>query len=386
MNYIIEQNFNISYHYKIFFTEDLFDINNKIFVNVFRNSNVESPCVKKLVIIIDDGVIKYNVDFVNKVVNYCNYYNEFLLLKSPPFILCGGENIKNDFKINNYIYNIINENCICRHSFVVAIGGGSLLDSVGFSVATAHRGVRLIRIPTTVLSQNDSGVGVKNSINYFEKKNFLGTFAPPYCVINDINFLFSLSDRDWLSGISEAIKVGLIKDRNFFYFIKDNVKNLVDRNIVVMQKLIYHCAKLHIDHISGLDPFEFGSSRPLDFGHWAAHKLEILTKGRLNHGEAVAIGICLDSAYSYFSGFLEEKFLKEIIGVFLQLKFNIYVKELNYDLEKNSALFLGLQEFQEHLGGKLTVMMLKNIGEGFNVNNIDIGLLIKSIDFLKFNC
>ncbi|QQG46734.1 MAG: 3-dehydroquinate synthase [Candidatus Azosocius agrarius] len=380
MVYFIEQKFSVPYYYKIFFTKYVFNIKNEILVNIIKKDLILER--KKLLVIIDNGVIKN--DIINEIINYCNYYSKFIDLKENPIILKGGESIKNNFDINNYIYELINKNNICRHSFVIAVGGGSLLDSVGFSVATAHRGVRLIRIPTTVLSQNDSGVGVKNSINYFSKKNFIGTFSPPYSVINDSSFLLSLNDREWFGGISEAIKVGLIKDANFFYFIKNNIKNFINKDIEIMEKLIYRCAELHVNHISSADPFEFGSSRPLDFGHWAAHKLETLTKGRLSHGEAVAIGISLDVVYSYFSGFINIDIVNDIINVFLELKFLIYVPELDFEInDVGDSLIFGIKEFQEHLGGNLTIMMLKNIGEGFNVSYIDISLLLKSVKFLK---
>ena len=93
---------------------------------------------------------------------------------------------------------------------MVAIGGGAVLDAVGYAAATAHRGVRLIRVPTTVLSQDDSAVGVKNGINAFGKKNFVGSFAPPHAVLNDFDLLRTLQDRDWRAGISEAVKVALL--------------------------------------------------------------------------------------------------------------------------------------------------------------------------------
>ena len=223
-----------------------------------------------------------------------------MCLVCPPLLIDGGERAKNDMTNVEMIQGAIHEYGICRHSYVMVIGGGAAIDVVGYAAATAHRGVRLIRVPTTVLSQNDSGIGVKNSVNAFGKKNFLGTFAPPVVVLNDADFLMTLPDRDWRSGISEAIKVALLKDVEFFNFIEKKADRLVDRDMQAMHWLIYRCAQLHIDHIatSG-DPFEFGSSRPLDFGHWAAHKLERLSHYTLRHGEAVAIGMALDSTYSY---------------------------------------------------------------------------------------
>src|SRR5690606_103915 len=126
-----------------------------------------------------------------------------------------------------------------------------ILDLSGYAAAIAHRGIKIIRIPTTVLSQNDSGVGVKNGVNYKGKKNFLGTFVPPFAVLNDYQFLTTLSDRDWRAGISEAIKVALIKDKSFFEWLESHAGELVARDQATMQYLIRRCAELHMEHIGG---------------------------------------------------------------------------------------------------------------------------------------
>ncbi len=238
-----------------------------------------------------------------------------------------------------------------------------------------------------MLSQNDSGIGVKNSINAFDKKNFLGTFAPPVAVLNDADFLTTLSARDWRSGISEAIKVAVLKDAEFFEFIEQKADRLVDRDMQTMLWLIYRCAQLHLDHIttSG-DPFEFGSSRPLDFGHWAAHKLEQLSDYTLRHGEAVAIGIALDSTYSYLKGLLPQRDWQRILGLLSALGLAVYTRELSphlYDQRDNRCIFTGLQEFREHLGGQLTLPMLERIGEGIEVNEVDEQTMRRSMTLLK---
>jgi 3-dehydroquinate synthase len=247
--------------------------------------------------------------------------------------------------------------------------------------------VRLIRIPTTVLSQNDSGVGVKNGINAFGKKNFLGTFAPPYAVLNDSRFLTTLSDRDWRSGIAEAIKVALIKDAAFFEFLEDRATALVSRDMEAMQHLIYRCAALHLHHIatSG-DPFELGSARPLDFGHWSAHKLEPLSGYRLRHGEAVAIGIALDTTYSYLSGFIPEPDWRRVLRLLQATGFAIHAPELSEHRDEPGSphcILHGLSEFREHLGGELTITLLERIGRGFEVHEIDEPRMVESIALLK---
>lgn len=284
------------------------------------------------------------------------------------------------------ILKAINDNRICRHSFVVAIGGGAVIDMVGYAAAIAHRGVKLIRIPTTVLSQNDSAVGVKNSFNILGKKNFLGTFAPAYAIINDNNFLTTLHQRDWISGIAEAVKVALIKDETFFEFIEENSTRLQTREMEAMEYLVYRCAEMHMEHIAqGGDPFESGSSRPLDFGHWAAHKLEYMTNYQLRHGEAVAIGMALDLVYTHFIGLINKDTLDRILNVLEQIGFDLYIP-IKMDSELDELLN-GIQEFREHLGGELTITLISEIGAKHDVHKIDISTMGKAIIWLneKYN-
>jgi 3-dehydroquinate synthase len=267
---------------------------------------------------------------------------------------------------------------------VIAIGGGALLDMAGFAAATSHRGVRLIRLPTTVLAQNDSGVGVKNSLNLFGKKNFIGTFTPPFAVINDFDFLDSLPDRDWCSGVAEAVKVGLIKDASFFEYVESVASALASRDRGVMERVIYRCAELHLQHIAGSDPFETGSSRPLDFGHWAAHKLEQLTNHRLRHGEAVSVGIALDTTYSHLRGMLSKQEWLRVMNVLMELDLPLYVPELEAGDEfESGSLLSGLSEFREHLGGELTIMLLEGIGRGIEVHEMDRDTIRRSVASLR---
>ena len=237
------------------------------------------------------------------------------------------------------------------------------------------------------MAQNDSGVGVKNGINAFGKKNFLGTFAPPYAVLNDFDFLSTLSDRDWRSGIAEAVKVALIKDRDFLEFISNNAQKLAQRDAEAMEYLIYRCCQLHLDHIANYgDPFEMGSSRPLDFGHWAAHKLEHLTNYRLRHGEAVAIGMALDCTYSYLTGLLSKTDWEQVMTTLKQLGFELYDPELAINLaetESSDSIFCGLVEFREHLGGELAIMLLKELGTGVEVNQVNIPIYRQAILMLQ---
>ena len=373
MNTILEQTFSVPFRYPVAFTENLFDPQNQILANVLRGERVA-----KVLFVIDSGVADTHPQLIQQVKIYAESYKSIFSIAADPIVVIGGEACKNDEKLYHLIVEATHLYGIDRHSYIAVIGGGAVLDMVGFASAISHRGIRLIRIPTTVLSQNDSAVGVKNSINAFGKKNYLGTFTPPNAVLNDFNFLKTLDDRDWRAGISEAIKVALIKDLSFFEWLEANGEALANREMAPMKEHIIRSAKMHMEHIAGKDPFEFGSSRPLDFGHWAAHKLEKLSDFRIRHGEAVAIGIALDSTYSFLQGRITQEELNRIIKLMKTLGFELYAPELQGD-----HLIKGLKEFQEHLGGQLTIMLLEKLGKGIEVHQMDDELIHQSVDLLQ---
>jgi 3-dehydroquinate synthase len=375
----INQSFSVSFEYKVFFTSSLFASSNDLFAN-FLKDNIEDSA-QKILFVVDDGVVAHHPQLLSKITNYFKK-NNFIQLIKDVLIIPGGEQSKNDERSFDRIVEAVHVHGIDRHSYLAAIGGGAVLDVVGYAAAVSHRGIRHIRIPATVLSQNDSGIGVKNGINYFGKKNFLGTFSPPVAVFNDDIFLTTLSDRDWRAGTAEAIKVALIKDAEFFTWLEEHTQQLVQRNKEAMNYLIRRCAELHLKHIAGGDPFEKGSSRPLDFGHWSAHKVEQLSAFSILHGEAVAIGIALDTMYSAFSGRLALEKAQRIIQLLLNLGFEI-THPLMQITENDSPVLQGLNEFREHLGGQLTIMLLKDIGTGEEVHEVDTNLLIKAGEELQ---
>jgi len=370
---IIQQSFSVPFRYPVVFTENLFAESQTLFVDQFPEGQLA-----RVFFVVDSGVAACHPGLIQKLKNYVAAYSSRIALVAEPLLVAGGEACKNDPDAYQQVVEATNSFGIDRHSYIAAIGGGAVLDMVGFAAAISHRGIRLIRIPTTVLSQNDSAVGVKNSINAFEKKNYLGTFTPPFAVLNDYTFLESLEDRDWASGISEAIKVALIKDLEFFEWLEKAAPALASREMEPMKEHIIRSAQHHMDHIAGVDPFEFGSSRPLDFGHWAAHKLEKLSDFRIRHGEAVAIGIALDSAYSFLQGRIGEGDLIRIFKLFHTLGLSLYAPEL-----QEEALLQGLKEFQEHLGGKLTIMLLDALGTGVEVHEMDSKLIVKALHLLQ---
>ena len=310
---------------------------------------------------------------------YAERYAERLTLVAPPLVIGGGERLKDDPETVQMLLRALYDHRIDRHSYLLALGGGALLDVAGFAAAIAHRGVRLIRMPTTVLAQADSGVGVKNGINAFDTKNYLGTFQPPVAVINDESLLSSLSDRDWRAGLSEVVKVALLGDADLFDELERLAPALMERDPEAMSTMVRRSAQIHLSHIvnSG-DAFERTSARPLDFGHWSAHKLESLTEHRLRHGEAVSIGLALDCTYAELAGILGHDEWERVISLLRALELPLSTPEL-----EDPRLLDGLREFREHLGGELTIALIDAIGSGIVVHEMDQGLLRRAVEILE---
>jgi 3-dehydroquinate synthase len=379
----IEKTIQVGYRLRVHFTRRVFDPANPLLRELLDGH--ESGAARKALVVLDESLARTQPDLAGRIEAWFRAGAGSVKLVCPPLIVEGGERTKNsDYHVSE-IHSQVDRHRIDRHSFIIAVGGGALLDMVGLAAATAHRGVRLVRIPTTTLSQADSGVGVKNGINAFGKKNFIGAFAPPYAVINDFELLATLSPRDQRAGYVEAVKVALIRDRDFFESLERDAKKLRELDPAAMQRLIYRCAELHLNHIatSG-DPFEFGTARPLDFGHWSAHKLEQISDYKIRHGDAVAIGIALDVVYSRKQGHLDADTADRALRLLEALDFELFANELLHTDSTGSLLIVdGLEEFREHLGGELTITLLEDIGRGFEVHKMSVPAIVEAIYELK---
>jgi 3-dehydroquinate synthase len=380
---VYRQEFAIRFDYPVYFTERVFERDNPVFEQALCRREARKR--HRFAAIIDSNVAACWPALVHEIAAYAQAHADTMDMVAQPEVVPGGEHVKNDPALVTRLQQRLGELAIDRHSYVVGVGGGALLDMVGFVAATTHRGVRHIRVPTTVLAQNDSGVGVKNGINAFGKKNFLGCFAPPHAVLNDFDFLRTLHPRDRIAGIAEAVKVALIRDGVFFEWLESQVDAL--RNCVpeATARMIRRCAELHMRQIAqGGDPFETGSARPLDYGHWSAHKLEALTAHELRHGEAVAIGLALDSRYSVQVGMLEPGVEERIVDLLKGLGFYLWHPALERrDAQGRWLILEGLREFREHLGGELTITLLREIGRGEEVHVMDEDEILRAIAWLR---
>ena len=375
-----EQNVHVDFKTHVWFTENLFEPANNVLAKVLIPTGVRPP---KLLVVVESGILSHHPKLADAIGEYARLHD--LDLVAPPLVLEGGEAIKHSLDGVHKVLEAINAGDIDRHSYVVTIGGGAFLDATGFAVATAHRGVRCVRVPTTVLSQDDSGVGVKNAINLFSKKNWWGSFQPPHAVLNDASFLTTLPDREWRGGMAEAVKIALIRDGGFFDELERNAARLAARDMQAMRDLVKRCALGHMAHIrEGGDPFEMGAARPLDHGHWSAHKLEAISSWEIRHGEAVAIGLALDAVYARRKGYLSSGECERILRLLTALGFALWAPELeSRGANGELQIVLGLEEFRQHLGGELTITLIEGIGDGFEVHEMDGAVIAASVGELK---
>ncbi len=369
----LEGRFQVNYHYPVLFTDHIFQTDNPC---LHQELTRQSAAPSTVLVFVDEHLLLCSPQLPQQIHTYFSAHAADLHLQAAPIAVPAGELSKTP-DVLQQLYAHMLEHSLDRHCYVLALGGGAVLDAVGYACATFHRGIRLIRIPSTVLAQNDAGIGVKNGINAFAQKNLLGAFYPATAVINDFQLLLSLSHRDQIAGLAEAIKVAVIKDAAFFQWMEQQAEALAGFEHRASRYAIHRCAQLHLGHITGAgDPFERGNGRPLDYGHWAAHKLENLSQHRLRHGEAVAVGMALDALYANAIGLLSGADCQRLLQLLDKLGFNLCPPELSRrDAQGRSPILLGLEEFRQHLGGQLSIPMLCRLGQSVDVHHIDMLLM-----------
>ena len=371
-----EVRFHPSFIHRLYFTNDVLGADHDVLGRALEPSEYRPARVQFW---LDEHVAKAQPKLKARIRAFAARHAGRIKLAGNVQVVVGGEAVKNDIHVLERMLKVFHAANLDRRSYVVVIGGGAVLDAVGFAAAIAHRGIRLVRLPTTTLGQADSGVGVKNGVNLFQKKNWLGAFAVPWAVINDTALLETLPDRDFVCGFAEAVKVSLLKDPALFDSLCASAARIRGRDLGAALPAIRASAELHRDHITlGGDPFEALEARPLDFGHWSAHKLEAMTEFELRHGEAVAIGLAIDTIYSSLALGLPARDADRVLRCLLDLGFALHHPILG----EAERLFEGLEEFRQHLGGRLTLTMLRGIGAPVDVHEVDMSLMRQAIGSL----
>lgn len=379
---MIERRVQLSLPHRVFFTDGVFAAGNDTLARALGDSGTRP---RKVLVVVEKSVAAAQPGLVDSIGAWFAAAGGPWQLAGAPLVLPGGEACKNDWRRVEQLWGAINEAGIDRHSYVIALGGGAVLDLVGFAAATAHRGIRHLRMPTTTLSQGDGGVGVKNGVNFFGKKNWTGAFAVPWAVVNDHALLATLPQSEKRDGIIEAIKVSLIRDAGFYGELEANAAALAELEDSFLRRLIRRSAELHVEHIcTGGDPFELGSARPLDFGHWVAHKLEPLSCFALSHGKAVAIGMAVDLLYAQYAGLLAAADCERILALIQRAGFTLWHETLEArESSGQRAVLRGLEDFREHLGGELTITLITAPGRAIEVHEMDHTLVERAIAELR---
>ena len=368
----LDLSFEVPFVHRLRFTQGVFGVDNSCLADLLVPAVVGEKV--RVVVVMDRGVASEKL--MGEIAGFFEKHTDRFDLRAEVLVVDGGEAVKQDGELYDAVCDLIHQGGICRQSYVVVIGGGAVLDTVGFAAGSVHRGVRLVRLPSTTMGQADSGVGVKFGINHFGKKNFLGGFGVPWGVVCDTDLLKGLPDADWRCGFIEAVKVGLVKDGGLFEAVEAGVGGIVGREMGVSVEVIKRSARVHMEHIVlGGDAFEMTSARPLDFGHWAGHKLEQMTDFQLRHGEGVAMGLGIDVTYCYLKGMIDEGLWLRILRVIDGLGFGLKCEAMG-DIE---GLLGGLEEFREHLGGRFTLCLIEGVGKGVDVHEIDFELMRQAI-------
>lgn len=375
----MELSFSVPYEYSVVFTQGVFSVGNKALRNVLVGL---APPVRVL-FAVETGVADLNPGLVDAITAYCDANADVIAQAGAPLLLPGGEESKTMTSVLKVCEALASRH-LCRHSCLAIVGGGAFLDICGLAAGLFHRGMRQVRIPTTGLSQCDSGVGVKNGVNAFDVKNLLGTFAPPCAVINDADFLHSLTQEMRTAAACEAVKVAMIKDAVFFDFLTRNATAIANGEEAPVRGMVRRSAEIHAHHIAtNGDPFESGSARPLDFGHWAAHHLEMLSHGTVPHGIAVGMGMLIDTLYAVRTGIAPASVFTALQNVLRELRLPFQARFLNKRAGDGHLLILdGIDAFREHLGGTLQITLPTAIGAKIEVDSIDRDIMTDVISTL----
>ena len=308
--------------------------------------------LKKLMVVYDKNVPK-------------NITNKFKhMLKEGENIFLGlnvSEKIKNLNTVKT-ILDILGKNNFNRNDSMICIGGGIAGDICAFAASIYKRGLKFVNIPTTLLSQVDSSIGGKTGINNFSGKNMIGTFCQPNVVITDITFLKSLPKREMICGYAEILKHALISDKKFLIFLKNNLKNILNLSPNITKRAIFKSCKIK-KNIVERDEREINLRKTLNYGHTFAHAFESTLgyTNKLNHGEAVLLGILVASKFSNNEGFLPKSELELIEGHIKELKYDNLKKYFNKKSVKTIVNFMARDK--KNYSKNINLILLKRVSK-----------------------
>ncbi|MDZ7672705.1 MAG: 3-dehydroquinate synthase [Halanaerobiales bacterium] len=322
--------------YKIIFTKNIIQ-EIKSFIDI-----------NKAIIITDSNVNDlYGNDIYDKLISK---YNNIYKLTFP-----AGESSKSIENLEEIYSFLLNKN-FNRDDYIIALGGGVIGDLSGLAASTYKRGINLIQIPTTLLSQVDSSIGGKTAVNFESIKNIIGSFYNPGLVLINTNFLDTLTDREFLNGLAEVIKTSIIGDQKLFNLLKNNNLDQIKNNNELLENIIYKSI-LYKKDIVQKDFYDKSIRRVLNFGHTVGHVFEAHKDLDYKHGEAVCLGIKFASLFSAYKNLLTDREYDKIIKVIDSFGLPV-VLEKHIDFEEIMSSLLHDKKVSED---KLNMVLLDGL-------------------------
>lgn len=338
------------------------------FDNLLENlKNINCP--DKVLIVTDSNVDKL----------YANEVKKILLTDGYDVGMCvfdAGEKNKNMDTILKICEKCI-EHKMNRKSLIIALGGGVVGDMAGFAASIFMRGIDFVQIPTTLLSQTDSSVGGKTGIDFLKAKNILGAFHQPKLVYINSSVLKTLPHREFVSGMGEVIKHAIIRDYDFFEYLKKNMDNVKSFSDEIMLEVIYKNCSIKASVVSQ-DEKEMGVRADLNFGHTFGHAVESYLDFKLSHGESVGLGIIAASRVALMRGLISDDYFNKIIKILADYGFSVKA-ELD-DIEEVIAL---MQKDKKKNSQKLKFILPSGKGSVVRCDNLTDEEIINALKFIK---
>ena len=334
---------------------------------------------KKNVIVIYDSFFSVKTSPNNEFEEFVQSINK--LTTTLNFIdIPGGDQTKNINQLNEIIEKVLTYG-IDRQNVIIAFGGGVIGDIAGFAASILLRGINYIQVPTTLLSQVDSSVGGKTGINSKIGKNLIGSFHQPQAVLADINILKTLPNREFRAGFAEVIKYGLIKDLEFFNWLNQEYDSIFIYDKIKLQKMITKSCEIKAEIIKN-DEKEGGKRALLNLGHTFAHAIESFGNfdGRIIHGEAVSIGICLAFKLSNKLCFCSTDDTKKVINLFQKSKLPTSLHDIKKISISTSGMIQKFKLDKKNRQNELTFILNKRIGESFIKHNVSVNVLTQFLN------
>ncbi len=367
-----------SFEYPVCFTSDVFSPMNRDLRHLIVRREPEER--HRVAAIVDRGALAAQPELNLHIERYARCHNDALDLVAPPIVQGGGEGMKDDASLPARLQAYFHALELDRRSVLLVVGGASLLDLVGFAASTVQSAPRVVRVPTTTLAQAGPAVLPKSAINAFGTKDFLCTFRAPYAVVCDRRFVETQKTRDKVFGLVQAVRAALLWDEELFGWIVAHASRLASGERDAVAELLQQSAALHADFAaSTVDEDVYGPEGPLALGAWAAERIELHTERRIRQGEALAVGIALDTTLGALHGTNTEGEREAIHRLLERLGLRLWHDALgNVDSEGRLLLLDGLSERAS--GRAPHVPLLRNgIGNGVMPHDLREDVLREAI-------